>query len=161
MRFLFYDRILEMELGKRATATRSISLGDEFLPEHYPRKPLMPATLILESVTQVAGWLYIATKGFAISTVLALAQGVEVCGEARPGSTLRLDAAMLYEHRGGATLQGAAICDDRPVLRVERLVFASRPLPAPDDIRRAREMFHYVSNGYRLDGVQSQGVQSE
>lgn len=156
MRFLFYDRILEMEPGKRATATRAISLGDEFLPEHYARRPLMPATLILESVTQVAGWLYIATKDFAISTVLALAQGVEVSGEVRPGSTLRLNAVMLYEHRGGATLQGVATCDDRPVLRVERLVFASRPLPAPDDIRRAREMFDYVSGGYRLNGTHSQ-----
>ena len=44
MRFLFYDRIIEMELGKHAVATRSISVADEFLLDHYSRKPLMPAT---------------------------------------------------------------------------------------------------------------------
>jgi 3-hydroxyacyl-[acyl-carrier-protein] dehydratase len=153
MRFLFYDRIVEMELGKRAVATRSISVADEFLLDHYSRNPLMPATLILESVTQVAGWLYIATKGFAISTVLALAQGVDVVGEGRPGSTLRLESTMLFEHREGATLSGVATCDGQPVLRVERLVFASRPLKVAGDVQRSREFFDYVSGGYRLNGA--------
>jgi len=82
--------------------------------------------------------------------VLALAQGVEVSGEVQPGSTLRLDATMIYEHRGGATLRGLATCEQQPVLRVDRLVFASRPLSVPDDIQRARDMFDYISGGYRL-----------
>jgi 3-hydroxyacyl-[acyl-carrier-protein] dehydratase len=152
MRFIFYDRMLEMELGKHAVATRSISIGDEFLPGHYNRKPMMPATLVLESVTQVAGWLYIVTKDFGISTVLALAQSVEVCGEACAGSTLQLEVVMTYAHIDGATLRGFATCDGELILRVERLVFASRPLAIPEDIRRSREFFNYVSGGYQLNG---------
>ena len=35
VRFLYYDRILEMDLGKHAVATKAISIGDEFLAEHY------------------------------------------------------------------------------------------------------------------------------
>ena len=158
MRFIFCDRILDMELGKRAVATRSISIGDEFLPDHYSSKPLMPATLILESVTQVAGWLYIATKGFAISTVLALAQGIDVQGEAGPGSTLQLDATMLYEHREGATLRGVATCEGRTILEVERLVFASKPLLIANDVERSRQFFHYISGGYSLREPAQNGV---
>ena len=51
-----------------ALATKAISIGDEFLPSHYDRKPVMPSTLVLEAVTQVAGWLYIVTSNFAIRT---------------------------------------------------------------------------------------------
>jgi len=153
MRFIFYDHILEMAPGKQIAATRAISIGDEFLPAHFSRKPLMPATLVLESVTQVAGWLYIVTQNFGISTVLALAQGVEVCGEVCAGSTLRLEASMTYAHTDGATLRGSATCDGKLILQVERLVFASRPLAIPEDIQRSREFFYYISGGYQLNGT--------
>jgi 3-hydroxyacyl-[acyl-carrier-protein] dehydratase len=151
MRFLFYDRILEMELGKRAVATKAISIGDEFLWEHYSRRPIMPPTLVLECMTQVGGWLYIATKEFSISIVLALLQGVKVHGHARPGDTIRIETWLNYEHREGATMRAEAQVDGRPVMSAERLVFACRPLKEPDHIRRSREMFGYLSGGYELN----------
>src|SRR5439155_492669 len=124
MRFLFYDRILRMQPGHDALGTRAVSIGDEFLPEHYPDRPLMPASLILESVTQVAGWLYIVTKHFAITTVLGLVEGVEILGEVRPGDTLELEVWMEYGHRDGATVRGVARVNGVDVLRAPRLVNA-------------------------------------
>jgi 3-hydroxymyristoyl/3-hydroxydecanoyl-(acyl carrier protein) dehydratase len=145
MRFLFYDRILKMEPGQHALGTRAVSIGDEFLPDHYARRPLMPASLILESVTQVAGWLYIVTRHFAISTVLGVVEGVEILGEARPGDTLELEVWMQYGHRDGATVRGVARVNGRDVLHARRLVFASRPLVDPASIQQARELFGYLS----------------
>ena len=153
MRFLFYDRIVEMQPGKHALATKAISIGDEFLPEHYARKPIMPASLILESVTQVAGWLYIVTQNFAVSTVLGLAETVEILGEARPGETLELEVWMQYGHRDGATLRGVARVGSREILRAGRLIFASRPLTDRASIEESRELFHYLSGGLAIDGV--------
>jgi 3-hydroxymyristoyl/3-hydroxydecanoyl-(acyl carrier protein) dehydratase len=147
MRFLFYDRILKMQAGKHALGTRAVSIGDEFLPDHYSRRPLMPASLILESVTQVAGWLYIVTKHFAISTVLGLVEGVEILGDVRPGDTLELEAWMEYGHRDGATVRGVARVNGVDVLRAPRLVFASRPLLDAASIEEARNFFHYLSGG--------------
>jgi 3-hydroxyacyl-[acyl-carrier-protein] dehydratase len=153
MRFLFYDRIVQMEPGKRAVATKAISIGDEFLWEHYSRRPVMPATLVLESMTQVGGWLYIATKGFEISIVLALMQGVTSHADARPGDTLRIETWLNYEHREGATVRAEARVEDRLVMSAERLVYACRPLKDPDHIRRSREMFGYLSGLYPLQGA--------
>ena len=153
MRFLFYDRMLEMELGKRAVAAKAISIGDEFLTAHYTRQPVMPATLTLECLTQVAGWLYIATKDFAISTVLALAQGVTIRDHARPGDLLRLEVWMMFEHRDGATVRASATRDGKEILAVERLLFASRPLLDADKIRQSRELFGYMSGGFSPNGA--------
>jgi 3-hydroxyacyl-[acyl-carrier-protein] dehydratase len=153
MRFLFYDRIVEMKPGEHALATKAISIGDEFLPSHYPRKPVMPSTLVLESVTQVAGWLYIVTQHFAVSTVLGKAERVEILGEARAGQTLELEVWMEYGHRDGATLRGAARVDGRDILRAGRLIFASRPLTDRPSIEESKELFHYLSGGLAIDGV--------
>jgi 3-hydroxyacyl-[acyl-carrier-protein] dehydratase len=145
VRFLYYDRIVDMQPGKYARATKAISIGDEFLAEHYARCPIMPSSLVLESVTQVAGWLYIVTQQFAISAVLGLVEGAAISGDARAGQTLELEAWMQYGHRDGATLRGVARVDGREILRVNRLVFASRPLTDPPSIAESREMFRYLS----------------
>jgi 3-hydroxymyristoyl/3-hydroxydecanoyl-(acyl carrier protein) dehydratase len=151
VRFLFYDRMLRMQAGRHALATRAISIGDEFLPEHYTRRPIMPASLILESLTQVAGWLYIVTGQFAISTVLGLVQGVEILGEGGPGDTLELEVWMQYGHRDGATCRGVVRVNGADILRAERLVFAGRPLTDPASIQESRELFRYLSGGLILD----------
>jgi 3-hydroxyacyl-[acyl-carrier-protein] dehydratase len=160
VRFLFYDRILEMEPGKHAVATKAVSIGDEFLSEHYRLKPVMPATLTLECLTQVAGWLYIATKEFAISTVLALAQEIVVHDHARPGDLLRLEAWLQFEHREGATVRAEATREGKPILSAGRLMFASRPLLDQDKINQARELFSYLSGGFALTGVGSRNGRS-
>jgi 3-hydroxyacyl-[acyl-carrier-protein] dehydratase len=147
MRFLHYDRIVEMQPGQHALATRAISIGDEFLPEHYARRPIMPSSLVLESVTQVAGWLYIVTQDFAISTVLGLVEGAEIAGDVLAGQTLELEAWMQYGHRDGATLRGVARVNGKEILRVNRLVFASRPLTDAASITESRQLFLYLSGG--------------
>ncbi len=152
MRFLYYDRILEMDLGKHAVATKAISIGDEFLAEHYRLRPVMPATLTLECLTQVAGWLYIATKNFGISTVLALAQEIKVHDYARPGDVLQLEVFFQFEHKEGATLRAVARRDGAVILSAERLMFASRPLLDEDKIQQSRRLFTYLSGGFELNG---------
>jgi len=54
VRFLFCDRILELEPGKRALATKMVSLSEEFLPDHYARQPVMPSTMVMECLAQLA-----------------------------------------------------------------------------------------------------------
>jgi 3-hydroxyacyl-[acyl-carrier-protein] dehydratase len=151
MRFLFCDRVLELETGRRAVATKAISIGDEFLQDHYTRRPIMPASLLLESLVQVAGWLYIVTERFAITTVLGLVEGVRICGEGRPGDTLILEVWIEYVHRGGATLRGSVRVYDIEILCADRLVFASKPVSDETVIQESRELFHYLSGGFDLN----------
>jgi 3-hydroxyacyl-[acyl-carrier-protein] dehydratase len=148
MRFLFYDRVLELEPDKRVLATKAVSIGDEFLGEHYGRRPIMPATLMIESLAQVAGWLYIVSEAYAVRTVLAMVQGVRVERHPRPGDTLTVEAWMEYRHRDGASFRGEVRVDEQPAMTVRRLVFASERTGDPLEIARARELFAYLSGGF-------------
>ena len=150
MRFLFCDQIVEFEPGIRARATKMVSMSEEFLPEHYPRQPVMPATLVLECIAQLAGWLYVVTEHFGISTVLGLAQEVSIYKLVHPGDRLNLEVWLTYVHKGGATMRGEVRCDGELVLRAERLMFASRQNPSQIEIAQARELFRYMSRGLEL-----------
>src|SRR6186713_2349604 len=85
VRFLFLDRIIEMDLGKQARAVKYVTNMDEFLPTHYPRRPIMPATLLLETIAQLGGWLHVATSGFRARTVMGLLQDARIHRVAVPG----------------------------------------------------------------------------
>ena len=56
MRFTLLDRVLSIEPGKSITAIKTLSLAEEYLADHFPRFPVMPGVLMLESMTQAAAW---------------------------------------------------------------------------------------------------------
>ena len=153
MRFLFYDRILELTPERRMVATKAVSIGDEFLPNHYSRRPLMPATLVLESLAQTAGWLHMVSEGFRIHAVLVMFEGARVERHPRAGDTLILEATLQFQHRDGATLQGEARDGSGVFVRVARMVFANVELKDPRDIRKTKELFSYLSGGFDLNGA--------
>jgi 3-hydroxyacyl-[acyl-carrier-protein] dehydratase len=55
--FVLVDRILELELGKRAVGLKNVTINEPFFQGHFPIDPIMPGVLILESMAQVGGLL--------------------------------------------------------------------------------------------------------
>ena len=51
---LLVDTIAEHEPGRRMVAVKNVSVNEEFFTGHFPGKPLMPAVLMIEALTQVA-----------------------------------------------------------------------------------------------------------
>lgn len=51
---LLVDAIAEHEPGRRMVAVKNVSVNEEFFTGHFPGKPLMPAVLMIEALTQVA-----------------------------------------------------------------------------------------------------------
>jgi UDP-N-acetylglucosamine acyltransferase len=51
---LLVDSVAEHEPGKRLVALKNVTVNEEFFQGHFPHKPLMPAVLMIEAVTQAA-----------------------------------------------------------------------------------------------------------
>ncbi|MBN1276750.1 MAG: 3-hydroxyacyl-ACP dehydratase FabZ [Deltaproteobacteria bacterium] len=55
--FLLVDRITELELGKKATGIKNVTVNEAFFQGHFPEKPIMPGVLIVEAMAQTGGVL--------------------------------------------------------------------------------------------------------
>jgi 3-hydroxyacyl-[acyl-carrier-protein] dehydratase len=64
MRFHLIDRIDAHEPGKFLRGCKFLALGEEYLADHFPRFPVMPGVLMLQSLVEAAAWLWRATTGF-------------------------------------------------------------------------------------------------
>jgi len=53
-----------LDSGSRIVTEKLFRNDDEYLKDHFPGSPLVPATLILESMVQAAVWLARAGTGF-------------------------------------------------------------------------------------------------
>ena len=57
MRYFLIDKVTELDIGKSVRGITNVTLTDEILHDHFPDHPIMPGALILESASQLAGFL--------------------------------------------------------------------------------------------------------
>lgn len=148
MRFLFLDRIVDFTPGKRLLATSTASIMDPFLRDHYARRPVMPATMVVEALAQVAGWLNLINNRFGINMVLALAEGIHLKRLIVPGDTLEIEANLLYGHGDGATFSASARVGGEPAATLDRMAFANETVAEIQFARKNFERFRYLCSGY-------------
>lgn len=55
--FLFVDRVLDIEPGKKITAIKNVSMDEPFFQGHFPGRPIMPGVLMVEAMAQAGGLL--------------------------------------------------------------------------------------------------------
>ncbi len=60
--FLFVDRVLELEPGKRAKGIKNVTINDYFFKGHFPQRPVMPGVLMLEAMAQVGGIMMLSSE---------------------------------------------------------------------------------------------------
>ncbi len=110
MRWMWIDRIVELEPGQRLVAIKNVSLAEEHLHDHFaadetrPAQPIMPASLIFEGCAQTAGILVGHANQFREKVVLAKISKAELERDATPGCTLRYTATMQTLDRQGAAV---------------------------------------------------------
>lgn len=93
MKFILIDRIHTIEPDSRIVASKSLSLAEEYLADHFPTFPVMPGVLMLEAMVQTAGWLVRVKQDFAKSmVVLAEARNVSYKSFVAPGGSLIVTA---------------------------------------------------------------------
>lgn len=116
--FLLVDRVLEMEEGKRVVGLKNVSFNEPFFQGHFPKYPVMPGVLIIESLAQV-GAIAVLGKEENKGKIGFLA-GVDKCRfkrQVKPGDQLRLEVEItrvkgpIGKGKGKATVDGEVACE--------------------------------------------------
>lgn len=91
MKFNLLDKI-ERVSDDCIVGVKAVSLAEEYLADHFPTFPVLPGVLMLEALTQAAGWLMHRRKQFACSmAVLKEARNVKYGNFVTPGNCLRVE----------------------------------------------------------------------
>src|SRR6266568_441008 len=70
MRFNLIDRIVEVQPGRLLRAIKHLTLGEEYLADHFPTFPVMPGVLMLETLVEAGAWLLRLTDDFRHSVIV-------------------------------------------------------------------------------------------
>jgi 3-hydroxyacyl-[acyl-carrier-protein] dehydratase len=133
MRFLYYDRIVRIEPGRRIVGVKAFALSEEFLRGHFPREPLVPAPILLEAMAQVLGWGILHAHRFHLSAVLSLAERfrMERC-RLRPGFTATITGEIVTTTHRDSLGRAWVEADGERVATLDRIIYAHVG-PAPQD----------------------------
>jgi UDP-3-O-[3-hydroxymyristoyl] N-acetylglucosamine deacetylase/3-hydroxyacyl-[acyl-carrier-protein] dehydratase len=91
--FLFVDKIVSLEQGKRAVGIKNVTINDYFFKGHFPGKPVMPGVLIIEAMAQVGGVMMLsAHENLGKIAYFIAADKVKFRKTVLPGDRLVLEA---------------------------------------------------------------------
>ena len=121
MRWIWIDRFTEFEPGKRAVATKNVTLAEEHLHDHWEPFPIMPASLMIEGMAQTAGILVGQARDFAEKVVLAKIVRAEFDDIVVPGDQLTYQAEIQNIAPEAAATAGVVLKNGKPIGRVDLL----------------------------------------
>ena len=127
VKFNLIDRIEEVS-DTRLVAVKFVSLAEEYLADHFPTFPVLPGVLMLEAITQAAGWLLHRSSGFAKSmAVLKEARNIKYGTFVAPGNALRIEVDLIENTESGGSFKAVATVNGKNAIwgRIETGVFRS------------------------------------
>src|SRR2546423_9498489 len=98
MRFNLVDRIVEVDRGRQIRMVKNLTLGEEYLADHFPSFPVMPGVLMLQTLVEASSWLLRISEEFRHSViVLREAKNVKYGNFMEPGKTLVVTSELVEQ----------------------------------------------------------------
>ncbi|MGG1664616.1 3-hydroxyacyl-ACP dehydratase FabZ [Brevibacillus sp. NRS-1366] len=93
--FLLIDKIVELDLGKRAVGIKNVTVNEPFFQGHFPGYPVMPGVLIVEALAQVGAVAMLSMEEH--QGKIGLFAGIDEFrfkDQVKPGDTLTLEVEL-------------------------------------------------------------------
>jgi 3-hydroxyacyl-[acyl-carrier-protein] dehydratase len=113
---LLVDRVEELVVDQRITATKAVTINEHFFAGHFPDRPIMPGVLIVEALAQAAGVLAVESLGLAGSGKLVYfmaIDGAKFRAPVEPGVLLRLEVEFVQKRATVCKFAGRAYVGDK------------------------------------------------
>ena len=126
VKFNLIDKIESLD-EHRIVASKSVSLAEEYLADHFPTFPVLPGVMMLEALTQAASWLMHHRTNFAKSlAVLKEAKNIRYGNFVAPGNVLLVEIDFLKATPTGATFKATSTVNGETAIsgRIELAYFS-------------------------------------
>lgn len=113
---LLIDRMTEVVADRSAVGIKNVSINEAFFQGHFPRRPVMPGVMIIESMAQTAAVLVVFTLGETAQSKLVYFMSVENARFRRPvvpGDTMRIHVRKLHARRAVWKFEGQCLVDGK------------------------------------------------
>ncbi|MHB8880701.1 MAG: 3-hydroxyacyl-ACP dehydratase FabZ family protein [Thermodesulfovibrionales bacterium] len=151
MRWIFVDKIIEMDPGKSAVAVRNFSRSELFFLDHFPGFPLVPGVLQIEMIAQLSGKCIMAGHP-GIMPVLGSVKSAKFYHKIVPGDQAVIKVEVTVR-KSFSMAQGQVEVDGSRVSAAEVIL---AHLPASEDLIRKK----MAGNGFG-DWLQAGGHGSD
>jgi 3-hydroxyacyl-[acyl-carrier-protein] dehydratase len=143
MRWIWIDKFVAFESGRRAVAVKNVSMAEEHIHDHFPGYPIHPPSLMIEGMAQTGGILVGEAMDFAERVILAKVAKATFHARVRPGDQIRFEAAVRGEVRPeGASIEGRITCGETLVAEIEILFAHLDPANAPPEVGEENFVFN-------------------
>ncbi len=166
MRFTLIDRLVEWHPQKSLKAVKYLTLGEEYLADHFPKFPVMPGVLMLQALVEASSWLWRISTDFESSLiVLREVKSVKYGTFMEPGKILELDVEWIREQEGRVTFKGKGNIEAGAVTVQAQFVLEAKNIKGSEVLTESenwvaeknhnlknhwRERFHWLSRGAKL-----------
>ena len=118
--FLFVDRVIFLEKGKRATGIKNVTINDYFFRGHFPGRPVMPGVIIVEAMAQVGGVMMLASEDNKGKLAFFLSiDNVKFRKPVVPGDQLVLEVEAVKVKSKTGQVRGRALVDGKVVAEAD------------------------------------------
>lgn len=119
MRWIWIDKFVEFDSGRRAVSVKNVSMAEEHLHDNIPGFPIMPECLMVEAMAQTGGILVGEARNFQEKVILAKVSKAVFFDYVVPGDSLRIEARMESITPEAATTSGRITRADQLIAEID------------------------------------------
>ena len=120
--FLFVDRVIEIEPGKKGIGIKNVTINDPFFQGHFPQKAVMPGVVMIEAMAQTAGVVVLTSGAHNGKVALFMSiSDVKFRKVVYPGDQLLMEVEIIRDRERTAHVKGVARVDGEVAIEAEMM----------------------------------------